>query len=157
MIRVKHLFLSPGHNYFGHHGRSAGQNPILKPAEVECVAGRGLRGDRFFDCEPDHKGQVTFFSNEVFEAMRRELDLPVASPAATRRNVFVSGADLNSLVGAEFEIQGVRFAGVEECRPCYWMNQAFGNPRAEEWLKGRGGLRARVLSTGKLRCDASSE
>jgi MOSC domain-containing protein YiiM len=45
----------------------------------------------------------------------------------------------------------VRFAGVEECRPCYWMNLAFGDERTERWLKGRGGLRARVLTDGVLR------
>jgi MOSC domain-containing protein YiiM len=157
MIRVHHLFVSPGHNYFGHHGGPAGENPVLKPGAVECVAGRGLRGDRFFDNPPDHKGQVTFFSQEVFEAMRRELNLPAAQPAATRRNVFVSGVDLDALRGEEFEIQGVRFAGVEECRPCYWMNQAFQDERAEDWLKGRGGLRARVLTTGILRKDAIQE
>jgi MOSC domain-containing protein YiiM len=59
--------------------------------------------------------------------------------------------DLNALIGREFEVQGVRFAGVEECRPCYWMNEAFGHPQAEDWLKGRGGLRARILSSGWLR------
>ena len=150
MIVVRHLFISPGHNYFGHHGGPAGKHPALETDQVECVAGRGLRGDRFFDNEENHKGQITFFSQEVFDAMRHELDLTKAQPAATRRNVFVSGADLNSLIGTEFEIQGIRFAGVEECRPCYWMNQAFHDDRAEKWLQGRGGLRARVLSNGVL-------
>src|SRR5262249_55569676 len=117
---------------------------------ADCVAGRGIRGDRYFDFKPDYKGQITFFSFDVFDSMRRELDLPQAKPAATRRNVFVSGVELNSLVGKEFEIQGVRFAGVEECRPCYWMNSALGDG-AEQWLKGRGGLRARILTDGVLR------
>lgn len=48
---------------------------------------------------------------------------------------------------------GVRFAGVEECKPCYWMNQTLGDARAENWLKGRGGLRARVLTDGILQRD----
>ena len=47
-------------------------------------------------------------------------------------------------------IEDVRFLGIEECSPCYWMNQAFG-PGTEEKLKGRGGLRARILSDGLLR------
>jgi MOSC domain-containing protein YiiM len=47
-------------------------------------------------------------------------------------------------------LQGVRFAGVEECRPCYWMDQAVG-PGADAWLRGRGGLRARIVSDGPLR------
>jgi len=51
------------------------------------------------------------------------------------------------VIGREFEIQGVRFHGTEECRPCYWMEQAFA-PGANEFLKGRGGLRAEILSDG---------
>lgn len=156
MIRVHYLFTSPGHNFVGHHGRAPGEHPIIEADEIECVAGRGIRGDRYFDFKENYKGQITFFSMEVLEAMRRELNLPKAQPGATRRNVFVSGADLNALVGNEFEIQGVCFAGVEECRPCYWMNRAFGDERVEQWLKGRGGLRARLLTSGVLRRDANN-
>jgi MOSC domain-containing protein YiiM len=151
MIRVKHLLTSPGHNFVGHHGCAPGSHPVIELDEIECVAGRGIRGDRYFDFKKEYKGQITFFSAEVLDAMRHDLDLPEAQPAATRRNVFISGADLSALVGQEFEIQGVRFAGVEECRPCYWMNTAFRDERAEKWLKGRGGLRARILTGGVLR------
>ena len=150
MIRVEHLFISPGHNFFGHHGQPAGEHPIIAVEEIECVAGRGIRGDRFFDFKENHKGQITFFAMEVFEALRRELNLPEAQPQATRRNAFVRGADLNALIGAEFEVQGVRFAGVEESKPCHWMNLAVG-PGAEEWLRGRAGLRCRILTDGVLR------
>jgi MOSC domain-containing protein YiiM len=150
MIRVHHLFISPGHNFFGHHGRPAGDHPIMEVDSVECVAGRGLYGDRFFDYKKDYKGQITFFSMEVFEALRQALQLDSAKPGATRRNVFVSGIDLEGLASAEFEVQGVTFAGSGECAPCYWMDQALG-PGAEAWLKGRGGLRARILTDGVLR------
>jgi MOSC domain-containing protein YiiM len=148
-MRISHLFISPGHNFFGHHGKPAGENPIVAVPRLECVAGRGIRGDRFFDYKPDYKGQITFFSLAVFEELRRDLNLPNAQPEATRRNVFVSGAELNDLVGKEFDVQGVRFGGVEESKPCYWMNSALG-PGAEEWLRGRGGLRCRILTDGVL-------
>jgi MOSC domain-containing protein YiiM len=150
MMRVEHLFISPGHNFFGRHGRPAGTHPIVAVEQIECVAGRGLRGDRFFDYKEKYKGQITFFAMEVLEALRRELNLPAAQPQATRRNAFVRGADLNALIGHEFEVQGVRFAGVEESRPCDWMNAALG-PGAEEWLRGRGGLRCRILTDGVVR------
>ena len=153
MIHIQHLFISPGHNFVGHHGGPPGEHPIFEPDQVECVAGRGIRGDRYFDHKENYKGQITFFSLDLFDKMRRELELSQARPAATRRNVFVSGVDLNSLAGQEFEIQGVRFAGVEECRPCYWMNSALGDG-AEQWLKGRGGLRARILTDGILHRDS---
>jgi MOSC domain-containing protein YiiM len=67
--------------------------------------------------------------------------------------VLTRGVDLNTLIGSEFEVQGVRFEGVRECSPCYWMDQAFA-PGAEAWLKGRGGLRARILTAGWLKVDA---
>ncbi|MBK9140799.1 MAG: molybdenum cofactor biosysynthesis protein [Verrucomicrobia bacterium] len=154
MFRIEHLFISPGHNFFGHHGQPAGEHPIAAVEQIECVAGRGIRGDRFFDHKEDYKGQITFFAMEALEALRRELNLPNAQPQATRRNVFVRGADLNRLIGREFKIQGVRFAGVEECRPCDWMDQALG-PGARAWLQGRGGLRCRILTSGVLRRDAT--
>lgn len=57
--------------------------------------------------------------------------------------------DLNQLIGQDFEIQGVHFHGTQECSPCYWMDRAVA-PGAEELLKGRGGLRARILTDGTL-------
>jgi MOSC domain-containing protein YiiM len=152
MIRIEQLFISPGHNFVGHHGGPPGGHPTLPVAEVECVAGRGLRGDRYFDRVENHKGQITFFSLDVFDALRKDLNLPAAQPQATRRNAFVRGADLNAFIGREFEIQGVRFFGVEESKPCDWMNLALG-PGAREWLTGRGGLRCRIVTDGHLRRD----
>jgi MOSC domain-containing protein YiiM len=61
--------------------------------------------------------------------------------------------DLNELIGQDFEIQGVHFHGTEECRPCYWMDRAIA-PGAEEFLKGRGGLRAKILTDGQLHSNA---
>lgn len=149
-MQIEQIFISPGHNFFGHHGQPAGTHPMLAVDEIECVAGRGIRGDRFFDYKEDYKGQITFFSMEVFDALRQELSLPEALPQNTRRNVFVRGVDLNEFIGHEFELQGLRFEAVEECKPCHWMNPEVG-PGAEDWLKGRGGLRCRVLSGGILR------
>ena len=103
-----------------------------------------------FDYEPDYEGQITFFAMEVIEELARELNLAGVRPEFTRRNVFTRGVDLNTMIGVEFEIQRVRFVGIEECRPCYWMNNAFRDERVEAWLQGRGGLRARILTDGVL-------
>lgn len=150
IIAIEHLVLSPAHNYFGHHGKPAGENPVVAVQELECVAGRGVRGDRFFDYKPDYKGQITFFAMEVFERICGELGLQGVSPIAVRRNVFTRGIDLNALVGHEFTVQGVRFVGAEECRPCYWMDKAVA-PGTEVRLRGWGGLRAKILSDGPLK------
>ena len=49
-----------------------GEEPAVEMASVECTAGRGLRGDRFFDYKEDYKGQITFFAWEVYEDLCRQ-------------------------------------------------------------------------------------
>lgn len=149
-LRLERIYLSAGHSYVGRHGLGSVPRPIEEVDAVECVAGRGLRGDRFFDHKENFKGQVTLFSAEVFAALGPALNLPHATPAALRRNLLVSGGDLNGLIGRQFTLQEVVLEGTEECRPCYWMDEALG-PGAEAWLRGRGGLRCRILTDGWLR------
>ncbi len=146
---IRQIFISRGHNYFGHHGRAADNCPLEEVERIECVAGRGLRGDRFYDYKNNYKGQITFFSQEVFERLRAQFPKVDKSPGVLRRNVIVSDLDLNALIGKEFELQGIRFRGTAHCTPCYWLDQAFA-PGTEEALKGNGGLRAQILTSGWL-------
>jgi hypothetical protein len=148
-VEICQLFISPGHNFVGHYGREPDAYPMIETSKMECVAGRGIRGDRYFDFKDDYKGQITFFSLEVFDELCSALQIQPCLPSLARRNVFVRGVDLNGLIGQEFELEGVRFFGTEECRPCCWMDRAFA-PGAQEFLRGRGGLRARILTNGKL-------
>jgi MOSC domain-containing protein YiiM len=146
------LFISPGHNYFGRYGKLPGEHPMLEVDKISCIAGRGIQGDRFYDFKPDYKGQITFFELETYKNICSHFNLYGKSPSVFRRNVITLGADLNALIGVEFEVQGVRFAGTGESAPCEWMNLAFA-PGAEEFLKGKGGLRAKILSSGTMRKD----
>ena len=59
------------------------------------------------------------------------------------------GLDLNGLIGKSFKLGEVEFEGVQECTPCYWMDEvvALGT---EKFLMGQGGLRTRLLSDGNL-------
>jgi len=126
---------------------------MIEVPVIECVAGRGIRTDRYFDFKDDYKGQITFFSLDVFEELCATLNAHDASPAAARRNVITRGFDLNEFIGKEFEIQGVRLYGTQECAPCYWMDGALA-PGAKDFLKGRGGLRGKILTDGQLRSNA---
>jgi MOSC domain-containing protein YiiM len=149
-VEIVHLYISPVHIYVGHHNKPPGEEPVVEVESIECVAGHGIRDDRYFDYRDSYKGQITFFAQEVYEALCDALPVHDKSPAAARRNVMTKGVDLNLLIGSEFEVQGVHFQGMEECRPCYWMDQAFATG-AEKFLQGKGGLRARILSDGILR------
>lgn len=147
---VEHIYISPGHNYFGHHGTAPSEHPIVEADEVFCVAGCGLKGDRFFNHKSNYKGQVTFFDMDIYDDVCRKLGTVSREPSVLRRNIYTRGIDLNTLIGHSFVLQNITFEGAEECRPCYWMDQALA-PGAEKLLKGHGGLRARILSEGFLR------
>jgi MOSC domain-containing protein YiiM len=151
-MRLLHLYLSPEHNYFGHHGQPAGTAPMIEVPDLKLVAGQGIEGDRFFGFKKDYKGQVTFFEGERYQALCAQFQVWDRSSSVFRRNIITEGQDLNALIGAEFEIQGVRFKGMAECSPCYWMDEAF-HPGAEAALKNHGGLRAKILTDGVLRVD----
>ncbi len=151
-MEILHLFISPAHVYVGHFGGPAGSTPVVEVPEIECVAGRGIRGDRYFDHKPDYKGQITFFEIETHRRLCESFGVADKGPGVYRRNVITAGQDLNELIGEEFEIQGVRFLGTEESKPCLWMNEAFA-PGAERALAGKGGLRAKILSDGVLRTN----
>ena len=146
---IHHLFVSSGHNYFGHFGKPPGAHPCQDLPVVSLRTARGIEGDRFFGFRPDYKGQVTLFSWEVFTAAKKHFDVPALPASAMRRNVVIEGLDLPSLIGVQFRLGGIEFSGTEESRPCYWMNDAVA-PGAEDWLRGNGGLRVRVLSDGEL-------
>ncbi len=146
------IYISPGHDYWGKHGKGRLQNGITAPEEVECVAGMGLRGDRYFGYRPDYKGQATFFSAEIVDEVRRHFKMPRLPASVFRRNLIVRGVDLAQWIGKRFRFQGVEFEGCQECRPCHWMDRVIA-PGGEEFLKRncRGGLRVKILNGGILR------
>jgi MOSC domain-containing protein YiiM len=146
---IRHIFVSPGHNYFGKYGQPAGTHPVKDNDVAKCRAGWGIEGDRFYGYRPEYKGQITFFAWETYTEAKEKFRVPALLPSAFRRNVIVEGIDLNSLIGRRFTLGGIEFEGTGEARPCHWMNSAVA-PGAEDWLMGRGGLRTKVLTTGEL-------
>ena len=123
---------------------------IVERDEIELVAGKGIVDDRFFDHEPDYKGQITFFDHAVYEKVRDEVVKGELEPSKFRRNVIIDGVDLNSLIGKRFTLDGIEFTGSCECSPCFWMDEACADGTLE-FLVGKGGLRARILDDGELK------
>lgn len=150
--QIAAIYISPAHNFVGHYGLAAGTRPSVAVDQVECIAGKGLVGDRYFDYKRDYKGQITFFAWETYIDLCRRFDVTDKDPGVFRRNIITRGMDLNLWIGKEFEIQGVLFEGTQESAPCSWMNQAFCQG-AEAAMKGRGGLRARILTDGLLKVN----
>ena len=149
------IWISDGNDFRGRHEKGRLKHPVRNVSEVECVAGMGLRGDRYFGYKPDFKGQVTFLDAAAVDAVRERFSMPGLPGSAFRRNLIVRGVNLSEWVGKRFRFQGIDFEASEECKPCDWMDQVVA-PGAEEFLKShfRGGLRARILSTGTLKVKA---
>ena len=75
-----------------------------------------------------------------------------------RRNIVIEGVPLNQLIGQPFTLdfgdQEVDFLGAKHCAPCAWMDAMLA-PGAQKFLRGRGGLRARIVSSGLIRRAAA--
>ena len=102
-MRITHLFISPAHNYFGHHGQPAGQAPVVELEEAVVVTEKASKGTTGW--KEKYKGQVDLFSHEVWESLCADYGVGPRIQGVFRRNVIVSGADLNSLIGKELELR----------------------------------------------------
>ena len=116
---------------------------------VAAVAGRGLEGDRYLD------GAGTFSERggtgrEVTLVDAAALAAAGVAPDESRRNVVVSGIDLDGLLGRSFRIGEVECVGRRRCEPCAHL-QRLTRPGVLRALVHRGGLRADIVRGGVLR------
>ncbi|WP_374116453.1 molybdenum cofactor biosysynthesis protein [Hoyosella sp. YIM 151337] len=166
-IEIVQLLVSPAHAYFGRARDGAADVETLLPESADCVAGKGVRGDRFFNVRAHTEAAVTFLAAEAWQAAWQHVhggENAVAPFELARRNVVVRGVELDKLRGEDFTIScgesTVRFHGGRPAHPCSWMDTMVA-PGMRKALIGRGGLRAGVVVSGTLRlgpallrCDA---
>lgn len=121
-------------------------------------AGDGLAGGSVFWLQAEFQGASHIFRGGYCPTSTENFGLTDLSTGVFRRNVVVRGVRLRDWVGRRFVLDGIEFEGVEECKPCYWMDQAVA-PGTEKFLLGecRGGLRARILSHGTLRSQVGPQ
>jgi MOSC domain-containing protein YiiM len=152
-VTIRHIFISPGHNYFGRPKHGPGEHATVDIPEGEAVAGQGLAGDRYFGVAAHYDAQVTFVAWEVFHALQTEFGHGEWSPILMRRNIVIEGVPLVQLIAQPFTLDfgshQVELMGAKHCAPCAWMDAMLA-PGAQKFLRGRGGLRARITSTGPI-------
>lgn len=144
-IFISYIYASSGHNYFTREKFKPENAPAYEFESVELEPERGIEGDRFeFSTYP-----LTFMSEEVMREVCFSLNLDY-EPSLFRRNIVISGFNLNQLIGRRFVIGGIEFEGMEHCAPCTWMNHVM-KKGAYKLMIGRGGLRAKVIRGGILK------
>lgn len=128
---------------------------VVARDSVTAVAGRGLRGDRYFQEAGTFTGvegggrHLTLIETEAIEAIEREAGIALA-PGGHRRNVTTSGVALNHLVDEHFAIGEARCEGVRLCEPCNHLQSLTGESDLVSALLHRGGLRADIVEGGTI-------
>jgi MOSC domain-containing protein YiiM len=130
---------------------SSGAGEAMRALDaVNAIAGRGLEGDRYV------AGDGTFPSGQSGSALtmiEREVCASFDPPLKAgehRRNLVISGIDLNRLVGHDFDVGEVRCRGMRLCEPCTVVERYAGRPVLRA-LVHRGGIRADIISSGAIR------
>ena len=98
---------------------------ILEVGEVLADPQFGLEGDRFSG-KPEAKRQVTLIQHEHLAVMAQLLGREAIDPAQLRRNIVVSGINLQALKQRNFKIGDAVLYGTGNCAPCSRMEEALG-------------------------------
>jgi hypothetical protein len=147
VARIVQLLVSPIHRF---EGRPAiGPLPAPPGELVESVQireGLGIVGDRYFG-KPAHR-------NASITAIAEESLPPGADLVQVRRNILVSGIDVDALVGSVLTLDSgdgpVALQVRRPASPCAWMDVMIG-PGSRKALRGKGGVRCVPLNDGVLR------
>jgi MOSC domain-containing protein YiiM len=141
------LLASPTHRYVGRpQDGPAPEPPGELVDEVEIREGLGIVGDRYYGRPAHRDASVTVIAHESLPAG--------AGLTQVRRNILVRGIAVDELIGSVLVLDSgdgpVRLKVLRAANPCAWMDTTIG-PGARQALRGKGGVRCRPLSSGRLR------
>lgn len=129
--------------------------PMQALKTVEAVANFGLMGDRAA-LSRGGKRQVTLFQAEYLSVVASLHADKSLSYDNFRRNIVVSGLNLNILVNEVLKIGGVLIEITGLCHPCGKIEQELGTG-AYNALSGHGGLTAKIIESGQFHLGDSVE
>lgn len=121
---------------------------MLEVSEVLANPSIGLEGDRFSG-KPAAKRQVTLIQHEHLAVMAQLLRREEIDPALLRRNIVVSGINLQALKQRNFKIGAAVLYGTGNCAPCSRMEENLGTGGYNA-MRGHGGITAYVVDGGKI-------
>jgi MOSC domain-containing protein YiiM len=129
--------------------RSERKGEVLVVESVEATAGLGLAGDHRSMKTPGSARQVTLISREYIQQIAAQLGKAQIDPALLRRNLVISGMNMNLLRYQRLQIGSVILETSALCHPCSRMDQALGQGGAAAMF-GYGGLCAKIIQSGRI-------
>lgn len=126
------------------------REPLQAVSETVALAELGLKGDHRTGKTPGSGRQVTLISREFIAQIELFTGLEGIDPATLRRNIVVSGINLNALRRQRFRVGDALFEATQLCHPCARMEEALGAGGVAAML-GHGGLCAKIIEGGAVR------
>jgi len=140
--------LSPGVlEWIGLRHERRGQ--LVEVNQVVAIEGAGLEGDHRTAKANGSARQVTIISREFIEQIMHFTGIAELHPGLLRRNLVVSGINLNALRHQRFEIGDALFEAGALCHPCSRMETALGKGGVAAMI-GHGGLCCKILRGGTI-------
>ncbi len=136
------------------HTCAAGGEAMQAHAVANCVAGRGIEGDRYamgtgyYSKFPDIR-EITLIERETLEALSRDHGIALL-PEEHRRNLTVENVPLNHLVGRRFLVGDIVLEGGRLNTPCNYLDKLLGKSVCNR-LRHRSGLNCRIIEGGTVR------
>lgn len=131
-----------------------GIRPGKREAMIECdtvyINRTGLEGDRYNG--RSGKRSVTLVQAEHLDVIASVLHRRKIYPRELRRNIVVSGLNLQALKGREFQIGNAVLVVTGLCHPCSRMEEVFGEGGYNA-VRGHGGITASVIQPGTVRLN----
>lgn len=121
---------------------------ISEKSCIEALTDRGLEGDKA-GTRPGGKRQVTLIQAEYIDVVRSLLPELAISLADLRRNIAISGINLNALKESTIQIGQATLEITGFCHPCSKLESQLGKGVFNA-LRGHGGLIAKVIEGGSI-------
>ena len=135
--------------------RPARNEKVQSQTRVLAIKDHGLKDDRS-SASSGGKRQVTLFQAEYLRVLHSLHPLSKVSYEKLRRNIAVSGINLNSLIDQQISVGQAVLEITGFCHPCSKMEKEFG-VGAYNALRGHGGLTATVIQGGEIKIDDTVE
>ena len=123
---------------------------IIKVESIEVLAGKGIKGDRYFQNFNDEKNQLTLiesenidYYNKTFKTNFKYLEF--------RRNLVTQNIQLNDLIGKTLIVGEIKIKAHDLCRPCKNLQEKLGKDNIIKEFLRRGGLRCEILNSGNIK------
>ena len=111
--------------------------------------GKGIVNDRYYDNFKKKKEQVTLINIEKINNFNKLINKNIDAKDF-RRNIIVSGINLNELINKKIKINNITLKIHEICQPCKYLQDKLKIPGLVKMLINKSGVRAEILSSGSL-------